>query len=291
VSVGWQDPPDAPEELPGLVMKDRYTPLQTAVRAVEETHAEVLERSSGLGGTPVVCAPLHSMIAPVAAGAKAAGAARVSYVMTDGAALPGAFSRLVPRLRDAGLLDSFITCGQAFGGELEAVTIWSGLLAAKELAFADVIVVADGPGNLGTETRWGVSALGSGEALNAAGSLGGSPVAALRISFVDERERHRGLSHHSRTILQDVCLVPATVVVPRLEGGQHEEMWRALRSLGFAAPLSIVEEDGEPALALLTERGVEVASMGRTPEEDRAFFLSAGAAGIRAGRIVGGKSP
>src|SRR2546427_685981 len=105
----------------------------------------------------------------VAAGAKAAGADRVVYVMTDGAALPGAFSRLVPRLRDVGLVDAFVTCGQAFGGELEAVTVWTGLLAAKEIAAADVIVVADGPGNLGTETRFGVSALGSGAALNAAG--------------------------------------------------------------------------------------------------------------------------
>src|SRR5437588_6411708 len=31
------------EPAPGRVMKDRYTPLQTAVRAVEEAHPEVLE--------------------------------------------------------------------------------------------------------------------------------------------------------------------------------------------------------------------------------------------------------
>src|ERR671930_591107 len=98
----------------GRAVKARYTPLQTAVRSVEETHLERLERSRGLEGTPVVVAPLHSMIGPVAAGAKVAGAARVAYVMTDGAALPGAFSRLVGRLRDAGLLDAFVTCGQSF---------------------------------------------------------------------------------------------------------------------------------------------------------------------------------
>ena len=43
------------------------------------------------------------MIGPIAAGAKRAGEARVVYVMTDGAALPGAFSRLVFELRDSGL--------------------------------------------------------------------------------------------------------------------------------------------------------------------------------------------
>ena len=59
--------PSAP---PGHVMKARYTPAQTAVASVEETHAELLEGSDGLRGTPVVCAPLHSMLAPIAAGAK-----------------------------------------------------------------------------------------------------------------------------------------------------------------------------------------------------------------------------
>jgi hypothetical protein len=271
----------------GRVMKARYTPLQTAVPSVEETHATALDASNGLTGTPILCVPLHSMIGPAAAGAKAAGAGRVAYVMTDGAALPGAFSRLVPRLRDAGLLDEFITTGQAFGGGLEAVTLWSGLLAAREIARADVVIVADGPGNLGTETRFGVSALRSGEALNAAGALGGRPVAGLRVSFADPRARHHGLSHHSRTILEQVCLVPATVATPRLLGDERDEVWQALRSLESVAPMSIVEADGQPALELLRQRDVEIESMGRTPEQDPAFFLAAGAAGIVAARIAG----
>lgn len=278
-----------PSVAAGRVMKARYMPLQTAVASVEETHAGILDASTGLEGAPVVCAPLHSMIGPVAAGAKAGGAARVAYVLTDGAALPGAFSRLVPRLREAGLVDAWITCGQAFGGELEAVTIWTALLAAKEVAGADVVIVADGPGNLGTETRFGVSALRSGEALNAAAAVGGRPVAALRIGFADRRERHRGLSHHSRTILDEVCLVPATVAVPRLAGDRREEVWRSLRSLRRASSLRMVEEDGAPALDLLAERSVEVDSMGRTVAEDPAFFLSAGAAGVVAGRLASGE--
>ena len=36
----------------GRVMKARYTPLQTVVRAVEETHRDALEGSRGLAGTP-----------------------------------------------------------------------------------------------------------------------------------------------------------------------------------------------------------------------------------------------
>jgi hypothetical protein len=270
----------------GRVMKARYTPQQVVVRSVEETHREVLEGSRGLRGTPVVAVPLHSMIGPVAAGAKASGVARVTYVMTDGAALPGSFSRLQPTLRDAGLLDGFITCGQAFGGELEAVTIWTGLLAAVEVLEADVVVVADGPGNLGTDTTWGVSALGSGHALNAAQALGGSPVAALRLSFEEQRERHRVVSHHSLTILEKVCTAGANVAVPVLDDARERDaVWEALRGRKLEERHHLVEVDGRPALAKLDELGFDVESMGRTREDDPAFFLAAGAAGVLAGRM------
>jgi hypothetical protein len=271
----------------GRVMKARYTPLQTAVSTVEETQPGAI--SGTLEGMPVVAAPLHSMLAPIAAGARVAGAERIAYVMTDGAALAGALSRLVPRLREAGLIDAFITSGQAFGGELETVTIWSGLLAARNVAAADVAIVSDGPGNLGTETAWGVSALGSGNALNAAATLAGRPVASLRISFTDERERHRGLSHHSRTILQHVAGPGVNVAVPALEDdAQRDAVWDALRAARLEERHQLVEVDGAPALAELDRRGVEVDSMGRTPAEDPAFFLAGGAAGILAARMASG---
>lgn len=270
----------------GRTMKLRYAPSQTAVVAVEETDREVIEGSRGLAGTPVVCAPLHSMIAPAAAGAKAAGARTVVYVMTDGAALPGPFSRLVPSLRSADLLDGWITCGQTFGGELEAVTVWTALIAAVDVLHADVVIVADGPGNLGTQTTWGVSALTNGHALNAAVALGGRPVAALRVSFTDARERHRGVSHHSLTILEHVCAANANVAVPALEADQREAVWNALRSRRLEERHQLVETDGRPALAELERRGVAVRSMGRTPSDDPAFFLSAGAAGVLAARMA-----
>jgi Protein of unknown function (DUF3866) len=271
----------------GRVIKARYTPLQTAVLTVEETQPEAI--SGTLGGMPVVAAPLHSMLAPIAAGARVAGAERIAYVMTDGAALAGALSRLVPRAREAGIIDAFITSGQAFGGELETVTIWSGLLAARNVAAADVTIVADGPGNLGTDTVWGVSALGSGNALNAAATLAGRPVASLRISFADERERHRGLSHHSRTILQRVAGPGVNVAVPVLEDdSQRDALWDALRDARLEERHQLVEVDGAPALVELERRGVEIESMGRTPSEDPAFFLAAGAAGILAARMASG---
>ncbi len=277
----------AAEPVPGHVMKVRYTPVQTAVASVEETHAARLEASEGLAQIPVVCAPLHSMLAPIAAGVKRSSDARVVYVMTDGAALPGGFSRLVHELRSGDLLDGWITCGQSFGGELEAVTVWSGLLAAKELLEAEVVVVADGPGNLGTDTTWGVSALASGHALMAAATLGGRPIPALRVSFADERARHRGVSHHSLTILADVCRVDVNVPVPVLDDdGQRTAVWDALRSRKLEETHHLVEVDGGPAVDELRARGVDVRSMGRGVDDDPAFFLAAGAAGVLAGRLA-----
>lgn len=284
---------DDPLVLPGdgRIMKARYTPLQVAVETVEETHREQLEASRGLAGTPVVAAPLHSMVAHVAAGAKVAGASRVAYVMTDHAALPGALSRSVSQLREAGLLDGFITTGQAFGGDLEAISLWSALVAAKEILEADVIVVADGPGNVGTETRWGTTALDSGHALNAAEGLGGRPVAALRISFADPRERHRGVSHHSISILRDVCLVEANVAVPALEGRERHDVWAALREAGLEKRHRLVEVIGRPAIDALREAGVGVTSMGRSVEDDPVYFLAAGSAGVLAGRMAARSKP
>jgi hypothetical protein len=277
------------DDAPGRTMKARYTPVQTAVASVEETHRDVLEGSSGLEQTPVVCAPLHSMIGMAAAGVKRSGEVRVVYVMTDGAALPGAFSHLVLTLREAGLLDGWITCGQAFGGELEAITVWTGMLAAKEVLGADVIVVADGPGNQGSDTTWGVSALGCGNTLNAAATLGGRPIPALRLSFADARERHRGLSHHSLTILRDVCLVPTDIPVPVMENTmERDTVWNALRSARLESRHQLVEVDGQPALDELAARNVEIRSMGRGVDEDPVFFLAAGAAGVLAGRMAAG---
>lgn len=285
--VAVEGGPDTEIGHAGRVMKARYTPLQAAVSTVEETHREALEGSTGLRGTPVVCAPLHSMVALVAAGAKAAGAARVVYVMTDGAALPGSLSRLVPRLRSSGLLDGFLTCGQAFGGETEAVTVWSALLAAVEVLGAEVVVVADGPGNLGTDTTWGVSALASGHALNATEALQGRPVAALRISFAERRERHRAVSHHSLTILEHVSTVRANVPIPVLEDeGQRQAVWDALRARKLEERHHLVEVDGRPGVSLLADVDLAIESMGRTPRDDPAFFLAASAAGVLAGRMA-----
>lgn len=109
---------------------------------------------------PVVVADLHSALPAILCGLYAASPAgspgiRVAYVMQDGGALPAWFSMSCAKLREVEWLCGVVTTGQSFGGDVEAVTLHTGLLAARHVLGADVAVVAQGPGNLGTGTRWG----------------------------------------------------------------------------------------------------------------------------------------
>src|SRR4029077_17318626 len=98
-----------------------------ATLAVEEPaspHHGRMAQARDLGGTPVVWLPLHSMLGPAAAGARAAGAGRVAHLQHNGAAPPASLSRLAKELRDAELLDAVVSAGQAFGGDLESVNVF-----------------------------------------------------------------------------------------------------------------------------------------------------------------------
>ena len=206
----------------GHLVKARYLPLQAMVAGADEqgsAYHELFADADSIEGMPVVVADLHSALAPILLAIEYdRPGTRVVYVMSDQGALPLAFSRSVAELRTSGLLAGTVTVGQAFGGDLEAVSLHSGLLAARLALDAELVVVTQGPGNLGTGTRWGFSGVNAGEAINAAAILGGRPVATLRISGADSRERHRGVSHHSLTAYGRVALCPADIAVPDLAG-------------------------------------------------------------------------
>jgi hypothetical protein len=300
VAVPDRLPPDP--ALAGHLVKARYTPLQATVRGADEQGSpdhEVLRDADDLGGMPVVVADLHSALPAVLAGLfdltersgvpvpGSPGMARVVYVMQDGGALPAWFSRTCAMLREAGWLSAVITTGQAFGGDLETVTVHTGLLAARHVLGADVAIVAQGPGNLGTGTRWGFSGVAAGEAVNAVAVLGGRPVACLRISDADPRERHRGISHHSLTAYGRVALARADVVVPGLPGEFGQMVAAEAAALGGRHALVSVPVDGlEEALRSCP---APLSTMGRGPDEDLAYFLAAAAAGRYAGRLLAEK--
>jgi Protein of unknown function (DUF3866) len=237
------------------VMKFPYTPLQFAVRHAEEDASGRYE----LNGMPVVCCSLHSQVAPVCA---ALGGLDVAYIQVPGGALPVSLSDTIRALRERGLVTATASVGACFGGDLECVTAASALVWAAE-AGAAAAVVALGPGIVGTASRLGHGGIAAAEAANTAAALGGSPVLAVRVSEADARERHRGVSHHTRAVL-DLCLGDAVVAWPKgLDAPEWLERYEAVD----------VSEWSE------TCDGLPLSHMGRGPEEDPWFFASAFAAG------------
>jgi hypothetical protein len=246
--VGLTPPADA------HVMKLPYTSAQFAARHAEEDAA----LPSSLGGLPVVCCSLHSQVAPVAA---ALAGLRAAYVQLPGGALPLPLSDTVRELRARGLIAASCSVGACFGGDVECVT------AASALAWAsldyDVVVCAIGPGIVGTASRLGHGGLAAAEAANAATALRGRPVLAVRVSSGDERDRHRGVSHHTRAVVE-FCL------------GEPEIAWPAgLEAPGWLPRRTDVDV-GEWREAC---EGLPLAHMGRGPDDDPWFFASAFAAG------------
>jgi hypothetical protein len=273
---------------PGHIVKARYTPQQVCVQSADEQgspHHEALRDADDLAGMPVVVADLHSALPAILAGLREAGPRIAAYVMLDGGTLPAWFSRAAAGLREAGWLAGTISTGQSFGGDLETVTVHTGLLAARHVLGAEVAVVTQGPGNLGTGTRWGFSGVACGEAVNAAAVLGGRPVASLRISEADARQRHRGISHHSLTAYGRVALASADVVVPALDGDLGTQVTAQARQLATRHRLVSVATDG--LLDALAASPVPLATMGRGLDEDRAYFLAAAAAGRHAAALLG----
>jgi hypothetical protein len=270
-------------------MKLRYTPLQREVLSVEEPaspHHAILEHANSLKGTPVVCCELHSQVPLVAAAVRhIKPQAKVVYCMTDEAALLASFSTLLARMRTSGLLDACVTCGQALGGDMEAVNLYSALLAATAVCEADVVVCAQGPGIVGTATRFGHGGLAQAQALNAAAVLDGVPIAPLRLSFADARTRHQGVSHHTLSALGVACLAEAIIPLPNdLSFEQAATVDHQLEEAGIFDRHGLVNVvvDRED----IDLRGLEVTTMGRSQSDDPAFFSAAFAAGILAAHFL-----
>jgi hypothetical protein len=290
--VHWNLARDAwSEKGPGHIIKGRYTSLQADVGSTEE-HLSHLAEVESIEGMPVVAAALHSQLPAVAVAVKsAAPRCRLAYVMTDGAGLPLALSDLVAELRSRGLLDATISCGHAFGGDYEAVSIFSALAVARHVARADVTVVAMGPGIVGTNTRLGFTGMEVGPILDAAVALGGVPIAALRVSFADPRERHLGLSHHTATALRLACRERVKIALPLVGGAEELRLRADVAREGLDRRHDLVDVETPDVLELFDLHGLHVVSMGRRAADDPVLFAAAGAAGVLAVECVPDREP
>jgi Protein of unknown function (DUF3866) len=277
------------------VMKLNYTSLQHAVEPVEDEQLRLPL------GRPVAVLALHGQLAAVAWAFAQGGAGRtLGYVQTEGGALPGSHSRTVRALRERGLLAGHLTAGAAFGGEREAITTAGALHHGLRTLGWDAAVCGPGPGIVGSSSPLGHGGMCALDSAHAALSLGAPTLLVARMSSGDQRERHRGISHHTLTVL-DLLLEPVTVALP---AGMRSPVGADLRAgLGpvFGGEIGARAIEHRPALALGVERPVRITrhdwrralvdlpgfgasglsthTMGRGLIEDPLFFAAALAGG------------
>jgi Protein of unknown function (DUF3866) len=263
------------------VMKLNYTSLQHPVEPVERG----LELGEGESvrlfpdisrkrrtHVPVLVLPLHGHLAPAAwAAAQAAPGLKVGYAQTAGGALPGSLSRDVAALRERGLLCGHITAGPAYGGEHEALSTVGALDAAVNRLGWDAVLVGPGPGIIGSETALGHGGMAALDSAHAALSLAMPTLLSPRLSAADPRPRHRGVSHHTRTVL-DLLLAPVTIAAP--EG--PEDIVAALEAAaGDRHRVATARAD----LDAYVDAGLPNTTMGRSLDQDPLFFAAPLAAG------------
>ena len=274
-----------PEEL-GHIMKLRYTPYQLKVLSVEEGASPYHQRirdAESLLGMPVIIAPLHSMLTPIVAVIKAyAPLLKIAYLMSDGGALPLAFSQIISDLQARDWLEGTITFGHAFGGDYEAVNVYTALLAAKTVVQADIAIITMGPGIVGTHTPYGFTGVEQANFLHAVQVLEGEPLAVLRISFADQRDRHQGISHHSQTVLGKLTFVQSKLALPVLDKAKDSILTRQLIDSRIREKHQVVFLPTADVERILESKDLHLRTMGRDFSADREFFLTAGLSGLLA---------
>ncbi len=263
----------------GHIMKLRYTPFQInfmTAEAQESPYHQFFKDFTSLEGLPVLLGSLHSMLAPCCIYLKKRKPdIKICYIMTDGGALPLYLSDTVRALRREGLLDATVTYGNAFGGDMECVNIYTSLIAAKKIAKADIVMVSMGPGIVGTDTPYGFSGIEQGSIGDAVNKLGGCPLFIPRISFADKRTRHWGLSHHSITILKDICCTKMNVVFPILQDEKYLNVInRQMEENRLGSLHNIYYVDLIDVISDLREYKGYLNRMGCDYEQDPAYFIT-----------------
>lgn len=260
----------------GHIMKLRYTPLQIDSGVAEEFPDWEDEKTS-IEGLSVIAAPLHSQIPAIASLIKKSRPdLNICVVISDGASLPLALSDLVRQLKEKQLINSTITYGHAFGGDIEALNIYTALLSAKHRVKADVVIVSMGPGIVGTNSTFGFTGIEVAHHLDAASTLGGNTFGVLRASSADPRERHQGISHHAITTYAKAATRRHKIAL--VDDHEMSESMRLQLSLNKIDSLHELTEVPQVGIVdIMEEFGLNISSMGRTAREDELFFEMASA--------------
>ncbi|WP_209122475.1 DUF3866 family protein [Alkalihalobacillus sp. BA299] len=287
---GWDIVKAVPNALPykktagnGHIMKARYMPNQHSVLTVEAQESKdhsLFQTSFCLDGQSILLAELHSMLPLVYVFMrKYAPEMKLTVIISDEAALPLMLSEHIRVLKKEKHFHS-ITVGQAFGGEFEAVNIVTALQYAVQKLKSDLILISLGPGVVGTGTVYGFSGMELANWANIVGGLGGKPIWIPRVSFADDRERHKGISHHTLTPLTKFTFSKSLVPLPTLTNEQQLLLEQQVNNLNKQHSVIWVEQKRFKSLLenALVSYPKQIKTMGRTYEDDPVFFYTVAAA-------------
>ncbi|HEY7960464.1 MAG TPA: DUF3866 family protein, partial [Solirubrobacteraceae bacterium] len=210
--------------------------------------------------------------------------------------------RVVRALRARGLLAGHLTAGAAYGGEGEAITTAGALHHGLRTLGWDAALCGPGPGIVGSGSPFGHGGMVALDSAHAALALGAPTLLVARMSSGDPRARHRGISHHTLTVL-DLLLEPVTVALP---AGMRSPVGADLRA-GLGAVFAMPKQS-RPQMELDVDRparvtrhdwrrssvdlpaylasGLPAETMGRGLIEDPLFFAAALAGGAALGELL-----
>lgn len=270
----------------GHILKMKYTPSQIRLKTIEEyeENRELINNIEDLGKKPVIVTTLHSMAAPISAAVKYKNEnARIACIYTYGGSMNAEFSDSLKELKKKNIISSVITSGECFGGDFEAVNIFTALIYAYKNLQCDLAVITCGPGIAGTGNFYGFSTLEMIMPLYAAKALNLKPILSPRISFADKRERHIGISMQTMAILKTIDF---NTIVPIYNSDKIGTLKDQFISAGINNNI-IMETVGETcAREALDYFSLETRVMGRKYEEDRDYFDNCGAVGVYAADLL-----
>jgi hypothetical protein len=206
----------------GHIIKMKYTLQQQRYKTIEENpeYCGFFDDGIKFKNRPVLIESLHSMLFPSICGIKQKKPdARITVIYTYGGSMNAGFSNNIKALKELNLIDDVITSGECYGGDYESINVYTSLIFSFNVLNSDAAVICCGPGVAGTSTYYGFSTLDMILPAYISNLSGCRTILIPRISFMDNRKRHYGLSMQTIAILDSLNF---KVTVPVLNSDNNK---------------------------------------------------------------------
>ena len=262
----------------GHIIKMKYTPLQQRYKTIEENpaYSGFFDEGIKVKNKPVLIAALHSMLFPSVCGIKQKKPdARITVIYTYGGAINVGFSNNIKTLKELNLINDVITSGECYGGDYESINVYTSLIFSFNVLKSDAAIICCGPGVAGTSTYYGFSTLDMILPAYISNLSGCRTILIPRISFMDNRKRHYGLSMQTIAILDSLNF---KVIVPILNSDHNKVIIDKISKFNLDKRHNFVFIDNDISY-ICTEYEKYMNMMDRCYKDDSYYFNNCAASG------------